>query len=159
MRQVRQIARSFEEGTLLFIEKLNKLGKNRCKNDAKSCSKQQGHETRWKMRLHTNILSANCDFWSILGPPGLPKWVPKLTLGFTIRAELARGVPREPQEPILESFWGPQMAILGPYWDAFGSKQQQTAANSSSSSGSSKQQQLAAAACSKQQQITANSST
>ena len=50
------------------------------------------------MRLHINILSANCDFWSILGPPGLPKWAPKLTLGVKIRTQLgsggAQGAPR-----------------------------------------------------------------
>ena len=87
------------------------------------------------MRLHINILSANCDFWSILGPPGLPKWAPKWTLGVKIRTQLgsggAQGAPRANFSRFLVNFGvilGAQMVILGPSWDAFGSNQQQTAA-------------------------------
>ena len=108
-------------------------------NDAKSYSKQQGHETRWKMRLHINILSANYNFWSILGPPGLPKWAPKWTLGVKIKTQLgsgdAQGAPRANFSRFLVNFriiLGPQMVTLGPYWGAFWSKLQQTAAKRSS---------------------------
>ena len=87
------------------------------------------------MRLHINILSANCDLGSILGPPGLPKWAPKWTLGVKIRTQLgsggAQGAPRANFSRFLLNFGvilGPQMVTLGPYWGAFWSKLQQTAA-------------------------------
>ena len=86
------------------------------------------------MRLHINILSANCDFWSILGPPGLPKWAPKLTLGVKIRTQLGSGGAQGAPIKILVNFGvilGPRMVILGPHWDAFWSIRQQTAANRS----------------------------
>ena len=90
------------------------------------------------MRPHINILSANCDFWSILGRPGLPKWTPKLTLGVKIRTQLgsggAQGAPRANFSRFLVNFGvilGRRMVILGPFWDAFWSIRQQTAANCS----------------------------
>ena len=91
------------------------------------------------MHLHINILSANFDFWSILGPPGLPKWAPNWTLGVKIRTQLgsggAQGAPRANFSRFLVNFGvilGPQMVTLGPYWGAFCSKLQQTAAKRSS---------------------------
>ena len=162
VRQVRQIARSFEEGTLVFhFKKWTNLSKNRCKNDAKSCSKQQGHKTRWKMRLHINILSANCDFWSILRPPGLPKRNPKWTLGVKISTQLgsggAQGAPRANFSRCLVNFG----VLLGPgwsFWDptgtlfgAYGSIQQQIAAKMAILVPYS------AVFCSKKQQTSANS--
>ena len=90
------------------------------------------------MRLHIIFLTANCDFWSILGPPGLPKWTPKWTLGVKIRTQLgsggAQGAPRANFSQFLVNFGvilGPRMVILGPLWDAFWSIRQQTAANRS----------------------------
>ena len=90
------------------------------------------------MRLHINILSANCDFGSILGPPGLPKWDPKWTLGVEIRTQLgsggAQGAPRANFSRFLVNFGvilGPRMAILGPHWGTFWSIRQHTAANRS----------------------------
>ena len=86
------------------------------------------------MRLHINILSANYNFWSILGPPGLPKWAPKWTLGVKIRTQLgsggAQGAPRANFSRFWVHFgviWGPQIVVLGPYWrlvGAYSSKSQ-----------------------------------
>ena len=90
------------------------------------------------MRLHINILSANCDFWVNFGTPWAPKWTPKLTLGMKIRTQLgsgdAQGAPRANFSRFLVNFGvilGPRMVILGPHWDAFWSIRQQTAANRS----------------------------
>ena len=83
-------------------------------------------------------MSAKVDSWSILGPPGLPKWAPKWTLGVKIRTQLgsggAQGAPRANFSPFLVNFGvilDPRMVILGPRWDAFWSIRQQTAANRS----------------------------
>ena len=113
------------------------------------------------MRLHINILSANCDFWSILGPPGLPKWAPKWTLGVKIRTQLgsggAQGAPRANFSRFLVNFG----VILGPgwsFWDpsgtlfgAYGSKQQQIAAKMATLGP------FLAVFCSKKQQTSAKS--
>ena len=110
------------------------------------------------MRLHINILSANCDFWSILGPPGLPKWAPKLTLGVKIRTQLgsggAQGAPRANFSRFLVNFGiilGPRMVILGPHWDAFWTIRQQIAAKIAILGP------YLAVFCSKKQQTSANS--
>ena len=86
------------------------------------------------MRLHINILSANCDFWSILGPPGLPKWAPKLTLGVKIRTQLgsggAQGAPRANFSRFLVNF-GVILGLDGHLGTSLGRFWEQPAANSS----------------------------
>ena len=98
------------------------------------------------MCLHINILSANCDFWSILGPTGLPKWAPKWTLGVKIGTQLgsggAQGAPRANFSRCLVNFGIIFGSPDGHFGALLGRFLEQTAANRS------KAQQLIAASCS-----------
>ena len=89
----------------------------------------------WKRGPWDHFLGQGLIFGGFWDPVGDPKIIQNRTLGLKIRIWLARGVPREPQEPILvdfctilESFWVPRWS----FWDlpgtllgATSSKQQQ----------------------------------
>ena len=82
-----------------------------------------------------SLFGPRVDFWWILGPRRGPKNDPKSDPDIEnydlIGPGGPQGAPRANFGRFLVHFGvilGPQMAILGPSWDAFGSNQQQTAA-------------------------------
>ena len=139
VRQVRQIARSFEEGTLFFHQKIEQIW---AKIDAKTIQKTIQNSKGLK---HDGKCASISIFWmptAIFGrfwdPLGSQNGLQNGPWEWKLGLNWALGVPREPQEPILVDFWSILESFWVPgwsFWDpsgtlfgAYGSKQQQIAA-------------------------------
>ena len=114
--------------------------KKQAKTDLKNIKIAVCNKSWWKHGPWDHFLGQGLIFGGFLDPAGDPKMTQNRTLGLKIRIQLARGVPREPQEPILvdfwtilESFWVPRWTswdLPGTLLAATSSKQQQRWANS-----------------------------
>ena len=150
VRQVRQIARSFEEGTLVFHWTIEQIW---AKIDAKTM--QKAVQNSKGIKHDGNCASISIfwvptaifgRFWDPLGSQnGLQNWPWEWKLGLN----WALGVPREPQEPILVDFWSILESFWVPRWSLWGLTGALFGANCS------KPQQNAAANCGKLQQLVA----